>query len=90
MHAAFRVEQPRTFLIAPDEDDSEIENRTYEQREEGEGGAITGFRGIWCSLFLLLSASYLLTTLTRNIFRSMFQTWLCVIVLLYNKLSFAP
>lgn len=38
MHAAFRVEQPRTFLIAPDEDDSEIENRTYEQREDRGGG----------------------------------------------------
>lgn len=43
MHAAFRVEQPRTFLIAPDEDDSEIENRTYEEREEGEGGSNNGF-----------------------------------------------
>lgn len=38
MHAAFRVEQPRTFLTVPDEDDSEIENRTYEQRERERRG----------------------------------------------------
>lgn len=53
MHAAFRIEQPRTFLTVPGEDDSEIENRTYEHREierekerERGGGTVTGFRGI--------------------------------------------